>query len=77
MRIKNIFRKKQKQEEVQLLSSAQMLYQILIKTAWEQKRLARKLDVDEAQISRWLKGSKPRIENQRKIKNLYDEVMGK
>ena len=51
-----------------------MLYKIIITTSLDQKHLAKKLGVDEAQISRWLKGSKPRIENQRKIKNLYDEV---
>lgn len=76
MNFKNIFKRKQKYEGVQLLTNAQMLHAIMAKKSWNQKRLARELDVDVAQISRWLNGAIPKIENQRRIKNLYEEVMG-
>lgn len=76
MNFKNIFRRKQKYEGVQLLTNAQMLHAIMAKKSWNQKRLAREFGVDEAQISRWLNGVIPKIENQWKIKNLYDEVCG-
>lgn len=75
MNFKNIFKRKQKYEGVQLLTNAQMLHAIMAAKQINQKRLARELDVDEAQISRWLNGAIPKMENQRKIKNLYDEVM--
>ena len=52
----------------------EMLNSITEKRGVDQQGLALLLDVDKAQVSRWLNGAVPKIENQRKIKKLYDET---
>ena len=52
----------------------EMLNEIMEKRRLDQQGLALLLEVDKAQVSRWLNGAVPKIENQRKIKKLYDEL---
>ncbi len=51
-----------------------MLQKIMEKKGYNQEQLAESLDVNKAQVTRWLSGAIPKIENLRKIKKLYDEV---
>lgn len=53
----------------------EMLNKIMEKRRIDQQGLALLLRVDKAQVSRWLNEAVPKIENQRKIKKLYDEVI--
>ena len=52
----------------------EMLNKIMEKRQTDQQGLALLLGVDKSQVSRWLNGAVPKIENQRKIKKLYDET---
>ena len=52
----------------------EMLTAIMNKRNLDQQGLASLLGVDKAQVSRWLNGAVPKIENQRKIRKLYDET---
>lgn len=52
----------------------EMLTAIMNKRNLDQQGLASLLGVDKAQVSRWLNGAVPKIENQRKIRNLYNEI---
>ena len=53
----------------------EMLNKIMKSKNWNQEQIANALRVDKAQITRWLGSSSPNIENLRKIKRLYDEVI--
>lgn len=53
----------------------EMLNKIMKSKNWNQEQIANALRVDKAQITRWLNSSSPNIENLRKIKRLYDEVI--
>ena len=73
----NIFKSKSKKEKVEeylLPTVPQMLHAIMAKKQIDQQRLARLLNVDKSQITRWLNGQKPKTETGQKILKLYDEV---
>lgn len=52
-----------------------MINSIMNKKNINQQQLANLLNVSESQISRWIDGAVPKIENLRKVKKLYDEVV--
>lgn len=72
----NIFKRKQKKlkEEYLLPTVPIMLHTIMAKKHIDQQRLAKLLNVDKSQITRWMNGQKPKTETGQKILNLYDEV---
>ena len=51
-----------------------MLQKMMEKRGYNQEQLANTLEVNKAQVTRWLTGAIPKIENLRRIKKLYDEV---
>ena len=61
-------------ERTEIMTCEKMLRIIMQRLNIDQKRLAQKLEVDKSQITRWLDGAVPKLVNQNKIKNLYDEV---
>ena len=88
MRIINLFNKKKYKDcrvlnenknfiiidKAEIKSSKEMIEYILKKKNITQQRLAKLLEVDTSQVTRWMNGAVPKIENQRKILKLYDEV---
>lgn len=52
-----------------------MLKAIQDKRLYNQTELANLLGVTKSQVSKWLDGAIPRIEMQRKIKKIYDEIV--
>ena len=58
-----------------MISYKEMLQKIMERKGYNQEQMAYLLRVNKAQVTRWLAGAVPKIENLRKIKKLYDEVM--
>lgn len=58
-----------------MVTYKEMLQKIMEKKGYNQEQLAKALKVNKAQITRWLTGAIPNIENLRRIKKLYDEVI--
>ena len=52
----------------------EMLQEIMEAKGYDCQRLAKALEVDKSQVSRWLSGSTPKPYNLRKIKELYDKA---
>lgn len=79
MNIKNLFKKITKNSDEivvkTVVTNSQMLKEIMCLKNIDQQRLANLLEVDKAQITRWLNGAIPKMENQKKIKALYDKTM--
>ena len=52
----------------------EMLKEIMEAKGYDCQRLAKALEVDKSQVSRWLSGSTPKPYNLRKIEKLYKEI---
>lgn len=59
-----------------VVSVKDMLTEIMHKKRWSQEQLAKNLNCEKSQISRWLQGrQQPRIESYLEIKQKYDEIL--
>ena len=52
----------------------EMLQDIMTAKGYDCQRLAKALEVDKSQVSRWLSGSIPKPCNLRRIEKLYKEI---